>query len=253
MIDLRAKAVLKITSVSILLATGLWIAMDSTSSSASPDRSPDASPVASTASTIQEKTFALDQYRVHALTAGPEDGAPILLLHGAKFDAETWRGLGTIERLAAAGHRVVAVDLPGFGRSPGRRIDRATFLARLLPVLGIGRPVVLAPSMSGGVTFPVLEDHPELVSGFVGVAPAGSTKFARNAKENPVPSLIVWGSKDRVFPVSQAKVLAASFAQAKVVVLEGAQHPCYLDAPDRFHEALLDFMSKLDRSDDASP
>jgi hypothetical protein len=53
--------------------------------------------------------------------------------------------------------------------------------------------------------------------------------------------------------VSQAEVLATSFRQAKVVVLQGAQHPCYLDAPYRFHAALLDFMSKLDRADAASP
>ena len=42
------------------------------------------------------------------------------------------------------------------------------------------------------------------------------------AKNNLVPALVVWGSKDRVFPVSQAAVLAASFRHANVVVLEGA-------------------------------
>jgi len=218
--------------------------MDSTSSGSSPDNS--------ATSVIHEKIVEFDRYSIHTLTAGPQGGSPVLLLHGAKFDAETWRRLGTIARFAAAGHRVVAVDLPGFGRSPKRSFDRATFLARLLPVLDIGRPVVLAPSMSGGVAFPVLVNHPELVSGFVGVAPAGSTKFARGVDNNLVPALVVWGSEDRVFPVSQAAVLAASFRQADVVVLKGAQHPCYLDAPDRFHEAVLAFLETLDRSDASS-
>lgn len=36
-----------------------------------------------------------------------------LLLHGMNFKSQTWLDLGTIALLAAMGHRVVAVDLPG--------------------------------------------------------------------------------------------------------------------------------------------
>ena len=41
------------------------------------------------------------------------DGPPLLLLHGYSDSADTWRIL--LDRLARAGRRAVAVDLPGFG------------------------------------------------------------------------------------------------------------------------------------------
>ena len=37
----------------------------------------------------------------------------VVLLHGAAFKSETWLNLGTINILAAMGHHVIALDLPG--------------------------------------------------------------------------------------------------------------------------------------------
>jgi len=46
----------------------------------------------------------------------PED-APLLLIHGVTSNADTWWRIGPA--LAAAGQRVVAVELPGHGRTQG--------------------------------------------------------------------------------------------------------------------------------------
>ncbi|CAM9847682.1 unnamed protein product, partial [Ectocarpus sp. 13 AM-2016] len=45
---------------------------------------------------------------------GEEAGAVrnVLLLHGAKFSAQTWQDLGTLSLLATNGFRVAAVNLP---------------------------------------------------------------------------------------------------------------------------------------------
>lgn len=44
--------------------------------------------------------------------AHPSAASNVLLLHGAKYSAQTWQDLGTLVLLADAGFRVAAVDLP---------------------------------------------------------------------------------------------------------------------------------------------
>ncbi len=53
--------------------------------------------------------------RVHHVDEGPRDAAPILLLHGQPTWSYLYRKM--IPILAAAGHRVIAPDLVGMGRS----------------------------------------------------------------------------------------------------------------------------------------
>jgi abhydrolase domain-containing protein 14 len=195
---------------------------------------------------VRDLSVELEGHPVRGLVAGPESGRPVLLLHGAKFDSSTWKKLGTLEILAGAGYRAVALDIPGFGRSPGWAFDPDDFLANLLPVLGIHRPVVVAPSMSGRVSFPLILRQPERVAGFVGIAPAGTPSYAPSLADSAVPALVVWGERDQVFPVAQAEKLAAGFDDATVVILPGARHPAYLDESERFHEALLKFLAGLD-------
>ncbi len=195
---------------------------------------------------VRDVSAELEGHPVRGLAAGPEGGRPVLLLHGGRFSSATWRNLGTLEKLAAAGYRAVAVDIPGFGRSPRWDFDPDAFLANLLPVLGLRKPVVVAPSMSGRVAFPLILRHPERVAGFVAIAPVGSQRYAPLLAGSAVPTLVVWGERDRVIPVSQAEKLAAGFDDATVVILPAARHPAYLDQSERFHQALLKFLAGLD-------
>ncbi|GGH20937.1 haloalkane dehalogenase [Cribrihabitans marinus] len=61
--------------------------------------------------------------RIHYLDEGPAQAAPVLALHGEPTWCYLYRHM--IPRLATAGHRVIAPDLVGFGRSdkPARRED----------------------------------------------------------------------------------------------------------------------------------
>lgn len=190
---------------------------------------------------------------LHVVSAGPEDGRPVLLLHGAAFHSGTWQELGTLDVLAQAGYRAVAIDLPGFGKSPGAAIDSESFLEALLPVLGLDRPVVVSPSMSGAVSFPLVQRHPEMLAGFVPVAPVQTPRYTRTLQDSLVPALVVWGERDQVFPIAQAAPLARSFRTSTLLVLEGARHPAYLDQPERFHEALLAFLASLPEPSTPAP
>lgn len=201
--------------------------------------------VAAAVAEVAENSVEMQGHPVHLLTAGPEKGRAVLLLHGGKFNAGTWKKLGTLDVLAGAGYRAVALDLPGAGKSPRWNVDPKTFLAELIGVLDIGRPVVISPSRSGSLSFPLILDHPEKVSGYVPIAPVGVKKYASQLKKSPVPALVVWGQRDQLFSPALAKTLAASFETATVVILPDAKHPAYLDQPDLFHEALLKFLAGL--------
>ena len=65
----------------------------------------------------------VDGLRVHYVDEGPRDAAPVLLLHGEPSWSYLYRKM--IPGLAAAGHRTIAPDLVGFGRSdkPAQRED----------------------------------------------------------------------------------------------------------------------------------
>jgi haloalkane dehalogenase len=53
--------------------------------------------------------------RICTIDEGPPHAAPVLLMHGEPSWSFLYRRI--IAKLAAAGHRVVAPDLIGFGRS----------------------------------------------------------------------------------------------------------------------------------------
>jgi pimeloyl-ACP methyl ester carboxylesterase len=74
--------------------------------------------------------------RVAVQMAGPADGPPIVLIHGAAGWSGFWRDVTA--HLAARGWRVIAVDLPPFGYSehdPQERYDRISQAQRLAEVL----------------------------------------------------------------------------------------------------------------------
>merc|ERR1740133_435937 len=58
---------------------------------------------------------------VNYIAAGPEDGQPFLLIHGFGASGFHWRR--NVPALAAAGYRVYAIDLVGFGLSSKPIID----------------------------------------------------------------------------------------------------------------------------------
>ena len=201
--------------------------------------------------TIVEHTLSAGDATLHALEARPAEPAedpgapPVLLLHGARFTAETWRESGTLAALARAGWRAVAIDLPGSGGSPPADAPPAELLAALLETLGAARAVVVAPSASGAFALPAFSARPELFAGLVPVAPAAREQLRPRAGAPRVPVLVLWGEDDTLFPVAEGRALAARIPGAELAVIEGAGHACYLDRPERFHELLLAFLADL--------
>lgn len=179
--------------------------------------------------------------------AGPRQGPPIVLLHGATFSSATWEELGTIQALAEAGWRVWAVDLPGFGGTPAGEapdgpLPEEAWVAAIYDALMLKSAALMAPSMSGRAALPFLAAHPERVTRFIGVAPVGVEENLSKMQGCAVPTLLIWSDVDKIVPLAQGEKLAAAMAAAKLHVMPGAPHPCYLGDKAAFHAAVLEFL-----------
>ena len=148
-----------------------------------------------------ERQLVLAEKKVHYLEAGDSAFPTVLLLHGARFSSETWRELGTIELVAAAGYHVLALDLPGYGRSQTSPIEPTNFLVEAMDALSVEKAFVVSPSMSGQFSFPLVTRNPDKVLGFVPVAPGGINRYKSALRKVSVPALVLWGENDKIIPV----------------------------------------------------
>lgn len=94
--------------------------------------------------------------QIHMTSRGPEDGPPMLLVHGAWHASWCWEGI--LPALNAAGYRTHAPDLRGHGRSLGRDRLRWTPLRTYVDdtaaqIAALPEPpIVIAHSMGGFIT-----------------------------------------------------------------------------------------------------
>jgi pimeloyl-ACP methyl ester carboxylesterase len=93
-----------------------------------------------------------------------DDRAPLVLLHGLTFDRSLWRpSLAELSRIDP-GRRVLALDLPGHGASPGWPSYDVQSLAdgvhRAAEEAGLQSPVVVGHSIAGIIATAYAAQHP---------------------------------------------------------------------------------------------
>lgn len=108
-------------------------------------------------------------------------GPPVVLLHGLGSNLLVWRQ--TIEALESD-YRVIAIDLPGYGRSSKASYDYSmAFFARVvertLDRLGVRCPILVGHSMGGQIAMTFALRYPTKLRGLALVAPAGFETFTR--------------------------------------------------------------------------
>jgi pimeloyl-ACP methyl ester carboxylesterase len=109
--------------------------------------------------------------------AGDHTHPPLLLLHGWGASIYMWRDW--FMPLAAAGRRVIAIDLPGHGLSDKPKSARAYRLDALMQVVrefldaeGIATTDVVAQSMAGTIALELAMERPSRIGRAVLVNPA---------------------------------------------------------------------------------
>jgi len=119
---------------------------------------------------IRYHTETVGGRRLHWVTAGSA-GSPILLVHGFP---ETWWVFHRLIPLLAASHRVIAVDLPGFGDSGNEPGDysstaAAETLHALIGHLDLGAVHLSGQDISGSTAFRLACSHPTDVLSFTAI------------------------------------------------------------------------------------
>jgi pimeloyl-ACP methyl ester carboxylesterase len=119
--------------------------------------------------------------------SGPEDGVPLLLVHGNLSTGGYWRWVAEAVAHLADDVRVIAPDLRGFGRTEALPIDATRGLGdmvddvhALLETLGLaGRQRVNAVgwSMGAGVLEQLMLEHPDDLASVTLVAPLSPHGF----------------------------------------------------------------------------
>jgi pimeloyl-ACP methyl ester carboxylesterase len=109
----------------------------------------------------------VEGYRIHYYALGPENGPPVVLVHGLGGRAEDWEKLAPY--IAKAGYRVYLPDLPGFGQSERPRnfsysvTDQSKVVVGFLDALGLKQVDLGGWSMGGWIVQLAAVNHPERV------------------------------------------------------------------------------------------
>ena len=131
---------------------------------------------------------------VNTIVLGPEnerDRQPLVFVHGLSGSWPNW-----LEQLPvfAATHRVIALDLPGFGHSPMPRAGisiagYARTLERLLDHLGVDAAAVVGNSMGGFIAAELAISYPQRVERLVLVSAAGLSTYNHRGSVVVLPTM----------------------------------------------------------------
>ncbi len=172
-----------------------------------------------------------DSLRIHYVDEGPKDAAVVLLLHGEPTWSFLYRKM--IPVLVKAGHRVIAPDLVGFGKSdkPASRGDysfqrHVDWMLSLLERLTLSRITLVCQDWGGLIGLRLVAARPELFDRVVAAntgLPTGDSpiseaflawqKFSREVPQFDVGTIVkssnaVFG-KDMNLPILADEVTAA--------------------------------------------
>lgn len=182
----------------------------------------------------------VQRLRIHHVEAGPASADPVLMLHGEPTWSFLYRKMMPI--IAAAGHRAIAPDLVGFGRSdkPVRIEDysfarHVAWMAEWMRRNELRNVTLVAQDWGSLIGLRLVAEHPERFSRVVianGFLPTGDTPpplafklwqaFARWSPLFPISAIVRAGCKqglgrgvaaayDAPFPVRRGKAGTRAF------------------------------------------
>ena len=128
-----------------------------------------------------------DGFQLALYEAGPENGYPIVLVHGWPEMAYSWKN--QISPLVAAGYRVIAIDLRGFGRSDAPKDVSHYGIAQIvsdieavLDNIGVKQAVLIGHDWGGIIVWHAARMLRSRISHVIGLC----TPHVRRAPADPI-------------------------------------------------------------------
>lgn len=142
----------------------------------------------------------LGTMRVHYVDAGPRDALPVIMMHGEPSWSYLYRGM--ISRVSAAGLRVLAPDLIGFGRSdkPAETSDytytkHVGWMRQWLAAMELDRAVLFCQDWGGLIGLRLVAESPDLFAGVL----AGNT-FLPTGQGKVSDAFLAWQKFSQTTP-----------------------------------------------------
>ncbi len=196
-------------------------------------------------------------YTVHG---DGSSSSSVMLLAGFRAPATSWRY--QIPSLIEAGHRVIAVDLPGHGTAPatphGTTMQtRAGFVHALIEELDLQDVAIVGGSMGANTIWSYVDSYgtgrlraavvvdqtprmlntPEWAYGFYGYDQEEVDTFFADG----IPVLFVAGSDSEYWPSAHAVAAAALAPNGASIVVPRAGHATNMERPHPFSKAVAEF------------
>jgi len=188
-------------------------------------------------------------------------------LKSATIVGHSMGGLGTLRVARNHPDRVVGIVLVNSGGAPVGAVRLFAFRTVFVTFYAISRlPWVLptiarTPYLPGALLTVAVADprslSPALTTrlitrlvtpGFVSTLKAGTAEVRRaTVEEVQCPSLVIWGTKDQIVPVSQGKLLATKLSDARFVPIEGVGHCPMIEAPGELSDLITGFARDVTR------
>ncbi len=185
-------------------------------------------------------------------------GPAIVMLHNGGTSSAIWRQ--QVDGLAGR-HRVVAVDLPGFGSSPrpsspARLAQMVDLVVALIRSEGLAPALLVGNCMGTNIAAAVARSAPDLVTGIVAINPLTEASFSggrigllhRMERVAPAPTRVVRRLSRKVKAPKPVGTATLRFQLGKKGVAKGLHHDPELLAcqvrPDQL-PALVDVLDDM--------
>ena len=164
-------------------------------------------------------------------------GAPLVHVHGAGDPSTPAHDLLTKK------FRVIALEAP-----PRPGPEAAAAIGRTLTSLGVEAFDLLATADAGASALWLALGQPERVRGLVLESPTaldgGAAELAHRLAEVTTPTLVVFGTGDRLDVQQTGRVYAEQLPEGHLVFVYDAARDIGRDRPEAFAEVVIDFLER---------